>query len=82
LTVGPPNSETFATIVGQILDAVIDQRHQRRQLVRGGAQPGLQDRHHPLAEQQGIVGVGQVPLLPLQVVAPTLGARTDFTQYR
>jgi hypothetical protein len=61
---------------GQILDALIDQRHQRRQLVGGDTHPGLQDRHHALAEQQGIVGVGHVPLLPLQVVAPIVGART------
>jgi hypothetical protein len=39
----------------------------------------LQDRRHPLTEQQGIVGVGHVPLLPLRVVAPMVGARTDST---
>jgi len=39
----------------------------------------VQDEQPPyaLAEQQGIVGVGHVPLLPLPVVAPIVGARTD-----
>jgi hypothetical protein len=37
-------------------EAVLDQRHQRGELVRRRAQPGLEDRDHTLPEEQGIDG--------------------------
>ena len=55
--VGYRHRQTLCWILGQVLDALVDQRHQRRQLVRGGAQPGFQDRDHPLTEQQRVDAV-------------------------
>ena len=48
-----------AGVVRQVLDAVVDQGHQRRKLVRRGAQPGLQDRDDALPEQQRVDGLGR-----------------------
>lgn len=42
---------------GKILEAVIDERHQAGQFVGGYPLAGLQDRDHPLPQQQRVDGV-------------------------
>ena len=58
--VGDWHPQRVVGLLGQVLDAVLDQRHQRRQLVGRRAQARLQDRHHTLAEQQRISGLSRV----------------------
>jgi hypothetical protein len=52
------NDQRIVWLRGQVLDAVFDQSHQRRQFVRGRAKARLQDRHHAPTQEQRITGHG------------------------
>jgi predicted house-cleaning noncanonical NTP pyrophosphatase (MazG superfamily) len=46
--------QNIAGPLGHVLDTVVDQCHQRGELVGGGPQAGLEDRQHPLPEQKRV----------------------------
>lgn len=52
--VGDRHHQGVVRLGGQVFDAVLDQCHQCGELVRGGAQPGLQGRDDALAEEEGV----------------------------
>ena len=47
-------TQDVVRMLGHVLDAVLDQRHQRGELVRRGPQARLEDRHHALPEEQRV----------------------------
>ncbi len=48
------NVQNIFGVFGQILDAVVNQSHQRRELVGSVALAGFEDGHDTLAEDEGI----------------------------
>src|SRR5262245_63287046 len=50
------HGERVVLVAGSVLDAVVDQCHQRGELVRRHAAAGLQDGHDALAQRERIGG--------------------------